>query len=56
MLEIRGPDGDVLHFSSLYDFLRSTYVREWNPDEFHFEELDISVNGLPLLPKPQGNA
>lgn len=56
MLEIRGPDGDILVFTSLYDFLRRTYVQEWTADEFRFEELQIEVNGAPLLPKSQGNA
>ena len=56
MLEIRGPDGDILVFTSLYDFLRRMYVQEWTADEFRFEELQIEVNGAPLLPKSQGNA
>ena len=56
MLEIRGPKGDLLIFTSLYDFLKSMYVREWTPDEFHFEELHIVIDGAPLLPRSMGHA
>ena len=56
MLEIYGPDGYLLVRDSLYDFLRRTYIPEWNPDEFRWEELDVMVNGRPLLPKAQGRA
>lgn len=56
MLEIFGPDGYLLVRDSLYEFLRRTHVSEWTPDEFRFEELDITVNGQPLLPKAQGRA
>ena len=56
MLEIRGPDSDLLLFISLYDFLRRMYVQEWTADEYGFEELQIEVNGAPLLPKSQGSA
>jgi hypothetical protein len=55
-LEIYGPDGYLLHKESLYEFLRRMYIPAWNPDEFRFEELDITVNGLPLLPRATGNA
>jgi hypothetical protein len=53
---VRGPDGDLLAFSSLYDFLERTYVREWTPDLYRFDELDITVNGTRLLPQAQGRA
>ena len=56
MLSIYGPDGDLLHHESLYEFLRRMYVPMWNPDEFAFEELEIILNGRPLLPVPKGNA
>ena len=56
MLEIRGPDSDLLLFISLYDFLRRMYVQEWTADEYGFEELQIKVNGSPVLPQSQGNA
>jgi hypothetical protein len=32
------------------------YVPAYMPDEFRFEELDITVNGQPLLPRSLGNA
>lgn len=56
MLSIYGPDGDLLHHESLYEFLRRMYVPEWMPDEFRFEEMQILLNGAPLLPRSQGNA
>lgn len=56
VLEVYGPDGYLLHHESLYEFLRRLYTPAWNPDEFRFEELDIIVNGQPLLPKAEGSA
>jgi hypothetical protein len=56
VIEVRGADGDLLAFSSLYDFLERTYVREWTPDLYRFDELDITVNGARLLPQAQGRA
>jgi hypothetical protein len=56
VLEIRGPDGYLLTRESLYDHLRRTYVREWMPDEFRFDELEFFVDGSPVLPRAQGRA
>ena len=51
-----GPDGYLLHRESLYEFLRRLYVPAWQPDEFRFEELNITVNDQPLLPEAKGHA
>lgn len=56
MLQIYGPDGDLLHHESLYEFLRRIYVPVWHADEFRFEEMEFVLNGAPLLPRSQGNA
>jgi hypothetical protein len=56
VLQIYGPDGDLLHHESLYEFLRRIYVPVWHADEFRFEEMEFVLNGAPLLPRSQGNA
>jgi hypothetical protein len=56
-LEIYGPGGYLLHRESLYDFLCGLYHGNWPcPPEYLFEELDILVNGMPLLPRTRGRA
>jgi len=53
---VRGPDGCLLHCEALYEFLRRLYAPMYTPDEFRFEELEISLDGQLLLPRSLGNA
>ena len=55
-IEVRGPGGDLLHREALYEFLQRLYAPMYTPDEFRFEELEIRLDGQPLLPVPKGNA
>jgi hypothetical protein len=48
--------GLILIQMPLYEFLKALHTQTPAADEFAFEDLEIAVDGEPLLPTVQGHA